>query len=210
MRCATTRYAVLPAEPPLDPAPDEARSTLRRELLQPEYYDADLVDRLLRWLQRQLDRGVESAVDVPPLQTFATMLLAVLLLGGLGWLVGRARRTARGPRQAAAVLTDEQVTAAELRARAEAALAEGRHGDAVVDGFRALAVRQVELGRLDDTPGATAHEVAGALARSHPERARRVDDSARLFDAVMYGDRPATRDQAVGVLALDDEMAARR
>ena len=73
------------------------------------------------------------------------------------------------------MLTDEAITAAELRARAEAALAEGRHEDALVDGFRALAVRQVERGRLDDTPGATAHEVAGVLAREYPDRGPRVD-----------------------------------
>lgn len=200
----------LVSDPPLDPGPDEARSALRRELLEPEYHDANLVDRLLTWLGRQLDRGVETAVDVPPLQTFATMLVAVALLGALGWLVTRARRTARGTRERPAVLTDEGITAAELRARAEAALAAGRHGDALVDGFRALAVRQVELGRLDDTPGATAHEVATVLAAEHPHRAAAVDDSALLFDSVLYGDRPATREQAAGVLALDDELAARR
>ena len=105
---------------------------------------------------------------------------------------------------------DGTVTAAQLRARAEAALAEGRYAPALVDGFRALAVRQVERGRLEDLPGATAHEVAAALATAYPEQRVRVDGSALLFDEVLYGDRPATRDQATGVLALDDELAVRR
>ena len=75
-----------------------------------------------------------------------------------GW--SRAPGTPRGRRTAAAVLTEEVVTADELRARAEAALEAGRFEEAVVEGFRAVAVRQVERGRLSDTPGATAHEVA--------------------------------------------------
>ena len=197
-------------DPPLDPTPDEARSALRRELLQPEYYDDNLVERLITWLQRQLDKGVEAAVDMPPLQTFASMLVAVLLVGALVWLVRRARGSARAPRDKQSVLTDEAITAAELRARAEAALADGRHEDALVDGFRALAVRQVERGRLDDTPGATAHEVAGVLAREYPDRRPRVDTAAALFDSVLYGDRPATREQALDVLTLDDDLAVLR
>jgi hypothetical protein len=198
------------ADPPLDPTPDEARSALRRELLQPEYYEDNLIQRLLTWLQRQLDKGVEAAVDLPPLQTFAAMLVAVLLFGTLVWLVSRARASARVPGGKQAVLTDEVVTAAELRARAEAALAAGRHEEALVDGFRALAARQVERGRLDDTPGATAHEVAGVLASEYPERRSRVDATAALFDSVLYGDRPASREQAADVLTLDDELAVRR
>ena len=38
----------------------------------------------------------------------------------------------------------------------------------------------------------------------------RVRASARLFDAVLYGDRPATREQARRVLALDDDLVVRR
>jgi hypothetical protein len=109
-----------------------------------------------------------------------------------------------------AVLTDDRPTAAELRARAEAALAAGRAADAVVDGFRALTTRQIERGRIDDRPGATAHEVAHSLGASFPEQRPRVDDSAYLFDLVRYGERPATHEQASRVLELDDDLAAVR
>ena len=40
--------------------------------------------------------------------------------------------------------------------------------------------------------------------------ADRVHQSARLFDEVLYGDRPATREQAGSVLALDDDLMVRR
>lgn len=196
-------------DPPLVPSPDDARSALRRELLKPDYHEQNLLERFVEWLRSQLDRGVGAALDLPALQTFAAMLLAVLLVAALVRLVSRARRSARGDKADQAVLVDETVTAADLRARAEQALAEGRHEDAVVNGFRALAARQVERGRLDETPGATAHEVAGQLAREYPEQQARVRAAATLFDAVLYGDRPATREQAVDVLALEDDLAVR-
>jgi hypothetical protein len=200
----------LVSDPPLDPSSREARSLLRRELLHPEYHDQDVVEQVIGWLSREIDKGLTAASGAPPLTTFAAMLVFVLLVAGLAWLLSRARRTARGSGEPGAVLADESVTAADLRARADAALAEGRHEAALVDAFRALTVRQVERGRLDDAPGATAHEVAGALATSYPHQRPRVDDSAVLFDQVLYGDRPATREQATGVLALDDELAALR
>jgi hypothetical protein len=200
---------ILP-DPPLDPSPDDARSALRRELIKPDYYEGNLFQRLVTWLQRLLDRGVDAAVDLPPLQTFAAMLIFVLLVAALVWLASKARLNARAPREERSVLTDEEITAAGLRSRAEAALAEGRHEDAVLNAFRALAARQVERGRLDDNPGATAHEVAGVLARAFPERRQRVDGAAALFDSVLYGDRPATREQALDVLSLDDELAVVR
>ena len=198
------------SDPPLVPSGDEGRSWLRRELLHPEYHQQNVVEQVVTWLQRQLDKGIEAASHAPPLSTFAAMLLFLLLVGGLAWLLSRARRTARQAAVQRPVLTDGTVTAAQLRARAEAALAEGRYAPALVDGFRALAVRQVERGRLEDLPGATADEVAAALATAYPEQRVRVDGSALLFDEVLYGDRPATRDQATGVLALDDELAVRR
>jgi len=80
----------------------------------------------------------------------------------------------------------------------------------VVDGFRALAVRQVERGRLDDAPGTTAHEVADLLGATYPHQRQRVAGTARLFDVVLYGHRAATGEQARDVLDLDDELAALR
>ncbi len=196
-------------EPPLDPSGDEARSLFRRELVLPEYHERDLFEQLLDWLDRFVNGTINAASDAPPLSTFAAMLAFLLLAIGLGWLLSRARRTARVARTRNAVLTDETVTARELRERAERALAEGRNADAVVDGFRALAVRQIERGLLDDLPGATAHEVAAAVGAAHPGQRQRVDGTAALFDSVLYGDRPASAEQAVSVLDLDDALAGR-
>lgn len=194
-------------DPPLVPSPDEGRSWLRRELLHPEYHQRNLLQELLDWLERRVTSGLNAAQDAPPLTTFAAMVVLVLLTLALGWLLSRVRRSGRTRSVGRAVLTDETVTAAELRRRADLAFAEGRYEAAVVDGFRALAARQAERGRLDDAPGATAHEVAASLALTYPDRRHRVASSALLFEAVLYGARPATRDQAADVLGLGQELA---
>lgn len=200
----------LPVDAPLEPSSGEARSWLQRELLNPEYHQQNVVEQLITWLERQIGRGLAAAAQAPPLSTFAAMLIFLLLLGGLVWLLSRTRGSRRARIGSGAVLDDPAVTAAELRARAEAALADGRTEQALVDGFRALAVRQVERGRLEDSPGATAHEVALSLATRFPQHGQRVGENAELFDLVLYGDRPASRDQATSVLRLDDELAAAR
>ncbi len=197
-------------DPPLDPSGSEARSKLRRELLHPEYHQQNLLQEILRWLSRKVGGGLDRASQAPPLSTFMAMLILVALVALLVWLGSRARRTAQEKDQRQTVLTTEVVTADELRSRAEAALDAGRFEAAVVDGFRAVAVRQVERGRLADAPGATAHEVAETLAREYAAMAGDVHRSARIFDEVLYGHRPATREQAAAVLALDDGLVVRR
>lgn len=198
------------ADPPLDPSGDDARSLLRQELAKPEYNDTDLVERIQRWVQRLFEDGVGAAHDVPPLGTFAAIVVGLLIAVGIGLLVSRARRTARVRAERTPALTEELISAAGLRRRAEAALAEGRYGDALVDGFRALAVHQVERGRVEGLPQATAHELATALGAEFPAQREPIVRSADLFDSVLYGDHPATREQASDVLALDDELTGRR
>jgi hypothetical protein len=198
------------ADPPLDPSGDEARSQLRQELAKPEYHDANLIERIQRWLERLFEDGADVARDLPPLGTFAAIVVGLGLVVGIGLLVSRARRTARARTERAPALTGEVVTAAALRSRADDALAEERFDDALVDGYRALALRQVERGRIEDLPQATAHELAAGLGMEFPAQRHLVDRSADLFDSVLYGDHPATREQAVDMLALDDELGDRR
>jgi hypothetical protein len=197
-------------DPPLTPGGDEAHDLLRRELVRPEYHQDNLFLRLVSWLSRLLEDGVDSARDAPPLTTFAAMLVGLLLIGAVAWLVSRTRRSGRLPGAGRALLVEETVTADELRSRAEAAFAEERFADALVDAFRASAMRQIERDRIDDVPGATAHEVAVALADAFPEQAPDLNRCAGLFDLVLYGGRPATREQARDVLGLDERLAARR
>jgi hypothetical protein len=196
--------------PPLDPSGDVGRSLLRRELLHGEYHQQDLWQRLLEWLTRLFDRAVGGASGQSWVTFLAAILIAVLLLTGLLMVLSRLRRDRRQRLRPGALLPDDRPSAAELRRRAEESLARGRHEEAVVDGFRALAARQIALGRLDDQPGATVHEVAARLATSYPQEGPRVGRTADLFDATLYGDRPATHDDASAVLDLDDVLAGAR
>jgi hypothetical protein len=201
---------MLPSAPPLDPSGDEGRALLRHELLRGEYHDQHVWQRLLAWAERVFDGSVGAASNTSGAAAFATMLVVALLAVGAALLVTRVRRDRGTRRREVAVLPDDRPSATELRRRAEAALVEGRAGDALVDGFRALTARQVEHGRLDDQPGATAREVALRLAEAFPDQGARVGRSADLFDATLYGDRPVTGDDARVVLGLDDTLAVGR
>jgi hypothetical protein len=200
---------MLAADPPLTPSGDEGRRLLREELSHSDYRH-DLWQRLVHWLARLFERSVGAASGTSGVTTFVTLVLAALLVVGLLLVLSRVRRDRAARSRSEGVLPEGRPSAAELRRRAESSLAEGRHREAVVDGFRALAARQVERGRLEDQPGATAHEVAARLATTYPEQGPRVGLSADLFDATLYGDRPATRDDAAGVLLLDDTLAGVR
>lgn len=195
--------------PPLTPSGAEGRRLLRHELASGEYHH-HILQRILAWLGRRLEGGAGAASGTNGVAAFVTMLIAALLVVGLVLLLTRVRRDRRQQARSASVLPEHRVSAGELRRLAEAALVDGRYADAVTDGFRALAVRQVERGLLADQPGATAHEVAISLASSYPDHRDRVGRSADLFDATLYGDRPAGRDDAVGVLELDDTLAGSR
>lgn len=194
----------------LDLPPDEARSAFRRELVRPEYQERDLLGRILRWFDRQLVGLVDSAAAVRPLTLVAAMVILVLLVVGLVWLLSRLRRSGRHAGEPGPVLGTERASAEELRRRARTAFEEDRYDDALVDGFRALVRSQVERGVLPDSPGATAHEVCEQLEASDPAYEGAVRRCGRLFDEVLYGDRPATREQAGSVLALDDRLAGVR
>ena len=201
---------MLPPGPPLQPSGDEGRRLLRDELLHSEYHRQDVLQRILGWIWRRLQGGVGAASGTSWVTTLVTMLVGALLLVGLALLLSRIRRDRRRREEVAAVLTDDRPSAGELRRRAESALAEGRHADAVVDAFRALAERQVERGRLSDQPGTTAHEVAATLATAYPDHREGVGRGADLFDATYYGDRAASREDAAGLLELDDVLAGAR
>lgn len=200
----------LRADPPLDPTPDQGRTWLREELLDPAYHRDDLLNRFLSWVDRILNGMISAASGAPPLSTFFALVVGLLLLVALIWLATRFSRTAEQRSARTAVVPDHTVSADEWRARAESALGAEEYAAALVDGFRAVAVRQVERGAIDDAPGATAHEVASALRTAHPPQAQVVDEVARQFDLVLYGDREATRDQALEVLRLDDALAGVR
>ena len=140
------------ADPPLRPSGGEGRSLLRRELLRPEYNDRALITRFVEWLREQLTKGVDVASGSPPFTTFAAMVLFVVLTGALVWLVSRARTSSRARAASAPALGDERLTAAELRSRAESALAEGRSEDASQARYHPIPKRKFPVLALHKQP----------------------------------------------------------
>jgi hypothetical protein len=201
---------MLASVPPLQPSGDEGRRLLREELLHSEYHRQHVLQRILDWIMRRLEAGVGAASGTDWVAALVTMLVGAFLLVGLVLLLSRVRRDRQRREHARPVLAEDRPSSGELRRRAEAALADGRHSEAVVEAFRALAVRQVERGRLADQPGTTAHEVAASLATSYPDHGERVGRGADLFDATLYGDRPASPEEVTTLLELDDALAGAR
>ena len=84
-----------------------------------------------------------------------------------------------------------------------------RRGDlatAVLESFRAQAMRLVETGQLDDVPGATASELVGQMGRLRPDLAGDLVAAGRLFDEVHYGEVTATAAQVNTLLDLDTRL----
>ena len=59
---------------------------LRQELAKPDYHDANLIERIQRWVERLFENGAEAARDVPPLGTFAAIVVGLLIVVGIGLL----------------------------------------------------------------------------------------------------------------------------
>lgn len=192
---------------PLDPSGEDARDLLREELADPEYYEDDLLQRLLDWIARQLDRGIGAAADVPPLQAFAAIVVGLALVAGVVLVISRVRRNPQsGSAGVGPVLGGERVSADELRRRAEEALERGEQATAISEAYRALGVRQIERGVIAERPQATAGELARAIALAHPDHASGVRAAAGVFDEVVYGDRAGDAHAARTILDLEEAL----
>ena len=196
---------------PLQPSGRQARSWLTHELLDPAYHRSNPIQDLIDWLARLWSNALGTAATASSASVVAALAVLLAVVLAVALLLSRARRDGRRRRaRRAAAGQAETLSASRLRASAELALQEGRYDDAAVDAFRAIAARQHERGRVDLTPGATAHEVAGLLGEAFPDRRGPIDEGAQLFDEVHYGEHAAAPDQAAGLLRLDDELARPR
>jgi len=196
----------LPAADGLRPDPSQGRDWLARELAHPEYHRQTLLERLRDWLLDLFDSASNAASAASPLATFAAIVVAIGVVGLVVFVLPRIRRTPSVRASEREVLTDRDVTAAQLRSRAEESLRLGRHEEALGDAYRAAAKRMVERGTIEQTVGSTAHELADRMVQRFPDHADRLTLAANLFDAVVYGEHPATRGDAELVLLLDDEL----
>ncbi|MGN8246005.1 DUF4129 domain-containing protein [Cellulomonas soli] len=197
---------LLGAGVPVDPDAPTARRWASDELARAEYHQGkSLLQRLLDWIGQQFD-GLPS-VGLPPWQAALVVVgvLVVVVLVAL-WITGPVRLS-RARRAGVELLGhDDERTAAELRAAADAAAARGEHGLAVLERFRAVVRSLEERALLEARPGRTAHEVADEAGRRLPEAAADLVRAGHLFDDVAYGGLEVGAEQDEWLRALDSRV----
>lgn len=196
-------------EPPLDLPRDEARAAAVAELAKPEYRvgEPSLAARVLSWVLEQVNRLLAYISDAVPGGLWGVAVLLLVL--GLAAVaikvgVGPIGRASGGER---AVFVGKTRSAAEHRARADAAAERADWHTAVIERYRALVRSLEERGLVDERPGRTADEAADEGAAALPPAAALLRPAARAFDDVAYGGRAA--DAAAHTLVRDAEEAAR-
>lgn len=189
------------ATPDVDP--EQARSWLRRELIDPAYHQENLLQRLMRWAEEWIDRALASTSGLSSISFVGLLVVLLVLALVIAYSLSRFRRRAdvRSRRRLPDVL-ERHLTAAELLARAESARDQGFLRDAAIDAFRAAAVGQVERGTVAERPGATAHEVAAEVHRIDPAAGAAFLAAADLFDIALYSDRPVSLQDVEQLLHL--------
>ncbi|MGV9827466.1 DUF4129 domain-containing protein [Gordonia sp. NPDC003429] len=196
----------------LDPDNDTARRWSQDELSRAEYQPPDqrsggVLDTIRDWLSDRFADIFGVAKPVPVIIAIVVGVLVVLLvIYGLRF-VRRVPKHERSDRRR--VLDETPHSARQLRARAEELLAAGDADGCVREAMRALTRRAAERGLLTDAPSLTAHEVAAELSRHFPDDRSRLTEAGNLFDAVRYGGRHATADQARSLLDLESVLAER-
>jgi hypothetical protein len=194
--------------PGWEPEREEARRLLQEELSRSEYAEAE-PNPVLEWLGQVLGDALKwigslggAAPSLPVwILPAIVMAVAVAIL-----LLVRPRANAAARTRTAAVLSDRNITPDEHRRAANAALAAGRHGEALASWFRALVRHAEERTILDTRPGRTASDAAHALGTTIPAERPALEAAAADFNAVVYGDHDATAAQATAVRDLDARL----
>lgn len=208
---------LLPLEVPVRIGRDEAQRRAAEELAKAKYggtpqWLIDLADRADSVVQRLVELfarffggptagggGVSWGFVIAVLILLAAVALVV-------WRVGLPRW--RGRRRDAEVELDPTRAAQDYRSRSEEHAAAGDWAAAVRDRFRAV-VRELEVATiLDVRPARTAWEAAYRASRALPGCADALREGAETFNAVIYGDRPATEAAYRQLVALDEQVSA--
>jgi len=183
---------------------------LIEELARPEYQQRrdgeSALTRLWRWFA-DLFEGAPG-IGLPPLSVLLLIVGIVVAVVLLARYVAGPIRLSHERRGGAVVDEDDARTAAQMRQAAKAAAREGEWSLAVTERFRAVVRGCEERVILDERSGRTAQEAATDASARLPEVASVLSDAARLFDAVLYGARPATEADYLLTERLDDGVQA--
>ncbi len=198
---------------PVTPTGPEARQWLVNELAKAPYQAAkptlfDLLSQaFLTWFKSLFTAKGSVA---PPVLLVAALIVVVALIVVALLLFGVPRLNRRSRAGSGLFGGDDRRTADQLRRAARDAAAAGDWSLAVLEGYRATARGLDERTVVAVFPGTTAAGFANRAADAFPAERDALARAAEVFDAVRYADRPATRDEAEAIAALDERLAAAR
>jgi hypothetical protein len=195
-----------------EPTREQARDAAREELSRRQYEDAQpsLAVRLLGRLLREIGELLDRAAGAAPGGALGLVLLVALLVLLVAVVLAKVRPSARSAGGQALFAGAGTLTAAEHRARAEQAAAQGQFAEAVRERLRAVVRELEQRGLLDHRPGRTAEEVAREAGALVPDAAADLSRAARVFAEVWYGGRPAEAGSYAVVVDVDTRLAERR
>ncbi len=198
--------------PPLLPGRGEAARAAQEELSKQIYQQAQpsMFERLLQWLQDRFADLVGQVSSVVPGGWWGLVVIVVLfalLVVLVRWRSGGLSRTGS---VRPAVFGQAAKTAAQHRAAADRAAAQGLWDEAVLERFRAVVRQLEERAVIDERPGRTADEAALDGGRVLTDCAATLRQGASLFDDVVYGSVPAGPVADQSLRALDESVRAAR
>jgi hypothetical protein len=197
---------------PVDVGRGEAAAAARRELSKAVYADArpSIPQVVLTWVLQKLAELLSKAASAAPGGALGLVaLLAIVALVAVV-VIRRVGGLRRAETDDVPVFVGRPRSAADYRAAADAAAAQGDWDEAVRQRFRAVVRSLEERDVLDPRPGRTADEAASDAARAMPSCAAGLRAAAQSFDDVAYGHRPRDQRSDDELRELDRRLAATR
>jgi hypothetical protein len=180
-----------------------ARTELSKAIYHPH---EPLTQRLLDAINRLLN-GLYTAGKSFPGGWWSVVALAALTALAVTLVLARLGPLARAHREPGQLAPGgPPLSAADHRQRAAQLAGAGDYAAAILEAVRGVARQLEEHGVLSPRLGRTADEIAAEAGLAVPAEAAALQDTARLFDDICYGERPGTAAGYALVQALDTRL----
>jgi Domain of unknown function (DUF4129) len=180
-----------------------ARTELSKAIYHPH---ESLTQRLLDAINRLLN-GLYTAGKSFPGGWWSVVALAALTALAITLVLARLGPLARAHREPGRPAPGgPPLSAADHRQRAAQLAGAGDYAAAILEAVRGIARQLEERGVLSPRLGRTADEIAAEAGLALPAEAATLQDTARLFDDICYGERPGTSAGYALVQALDTRL----
>jgi Domain of unknown function (DUF4129) len=184
-----------------------ARSELSKAIYHPH---ESLAHRLLDAINRLLN-DLYTAGQSFPGGWWSVVALAALTALAVSLVLARVGPLARAHREPGQLAIGGQpLSAADYRRRAAGLASAGDYAEAILEAVRGIARQLEERGVLSPRLGRTADEIAVEAGLALPAEAAALQNAARLFDDICYGERPGTAAGYAQVRDLDTRLQTAR